>query len=510
MSAIVSKIKKLIQSDHTEKIIELLPKNWQNSIIFSSYNEELEILTAIIESYIYHFDFKQPYPLVMRALEICDILQNDALKPVSLIQNAYILNSVNLTDKALEQIHKAMHLCTTHKLYLLEASALHCLSQIYAKTGLYAQAMEVIEKALHTVRQFGESKDIAKVLQTYAVYLQGSNRIQESFTLLYEAIDICTHREDNLGLAICFGGLAYSYGQNKEFQHAHDCFFRALALEESLFPVSTIRLASLLKGIALTYAALKKYDTALEYARKVLALCSDDSPEIVKQYAYVANSSVLNDMGLYKEAFEFYRSYHQSVLKDRTEQAQTQVQFLHIYFDTERKQKEMELATLKAEKLENEINLKKNQIRLKQNQVLMKQNELTASALQIAQKNTMLMKLDSMLQSDYSTFEEANDLIQKLREEIRQNIINEQSWKSFEKQFKRTHHGFNDRLLKKYPSLSPLEVKICSMIALELSSKDIAAILCVEVSSVEVYRYRIRKKLHVASKDALHAVLVDI
>jgi DNA-binding CsgD family transcriptional regulator len=48
------------------------------------------------------------------------------------------------------------------------------------------------------------------------------------------------------------------------------------------------------------------------------------------------------------------------------------------------------------------------------------------------------------------------------------------------------------------------------MIALELSSKDIAAILCVEVSSVEVYRYRIRKKLHVASKDALHAVLVDI
>ena len=93
MSAIVSKIKKLIQSDHTEKIIELLPKNWQNSIIFSSYNEELEILTAIIESYIHHFDFKQPYPLVMRALEICDILQNDALKPVSLIQNANILNS---------------------------------------------------------------------------------------------------------------------------------------------------------------------------------------------------------------------------------------------------------------------------------------------------------------------------------------------------------------------------------------------------------------------------------
>lgn len=510
MSEILSKIKELIQSEHTERIIQLLPENWQSNILFSSDEEELEILTAIIESYIYNFDYIHPYPLVLRALEICDTLKNEILKPVSLIQKAYILTSVNLTDHALEQIHYAMHVCALHGLHLLEADALHCLSQVYAKTGLYQQALEVTEKSLHIVRQHGKSKDIAKVLQTYAVYLQGSERIAESFTYLNEAIDICTQRDDKLGLAICLSGLAYSYGQNKEFQQAHDCFFRALAIEESLYSTSPIRLASLLKGIALTYSALKKFDTALEYARKVLALCTDDAPEIVKQYAYVANSSVLNDMGLYKEAFEFYRLYYHSVLKDRSEKSQTQVQFLHVLFETERKQKEVQLAKLKAEKLENEVQLKKNQIRLKQNQVLMKQNELTAAALQIAQKNTMLMKLDTMVQTDVTTFEEAHSVLQKVREEIRQSIINEQSWKSFEKQFKRTHHGYTERLLKKFPTLSPLEVKICSMITLELSSKDIAAILCVEVSSVEVYRYRIRKKLNVSGKDTLHKVLAEI
>ncbi len=510
MREIIENILGLILEGHSERILQILPKNWEQSFQYLTLNEEFEVLTGIIESHIYNFDYLKAYPLVMRNLDLCDSVQDIHCKPKALIQKAYILQSFGLTDKALEVLHEALILCSENQLYLVEADAYHCIAQIYGKTGLFLQAIELAQKTQLLVRQYGKDKDIAKVLQAYAVYLQGISKISESFVCLHEALDICSQRNDEIGMSMCFTTIAYSYGLNKEFEKAHDYFFRALAIEESLRPRSDIRLASLLKGIALTYSALKKYDLALEYARKSLLLCNDNNNELIKQYAYVANSSVLNDMGLYKEAFEYYRLYHQSALKDRTEQAHTQVQFLHIYFDTERKQKEMELATLKAEKLENEINLKKNQIRLKQNQVLMKQNELTASALQIAQKNTMLMKLDSMLQSDYSTFEEANDLIQKLREEIRQNIINEQSWKSFEKQFKRTHHGFNDRLLKKYPSLSPLELKICSMIALELSSKDIAAILCVEVGSVEVYRYRIRKKLHVASKDALHAVLVDI
>lgn len=73
------------------------------------------------------------------------------------------------------------------------------------------------------------------------------------------------------------------------------------------------------------------------------------------------------------------------------------------------------------------------------------------------------------------------------------------SWDDFEQGFVRNYEGFVNRLSEMYPSLSPLEVKICMLIKVELSNKEIALTLHLADNTIRTYRARIRKKMQLTS-----------
>lgn len=62
----------------------------------------------------------------------------------------------------------------------------------------------------------------------------------------------------------------------------------------------------------------------------------------------------------------------------------------------------------------------------------------------------------------------------------------------------------------RYPELSPVELKVCTLLKINLSSKKIANILYVEPKSIEVYRFRIRKKLGLSREQNLLTTLATI
>uniref|UniRef100_UPI0035668EB5 helix-turn-helix transcriptional regulator n=1 Tax=Ancylomarina sp. TaxID=1970196 RepID=UPI0035668EB5 len=66
--------------------------------------------------------------------------------------------------------------------------------------------------------------------------------------------------------------------------------------------------------------------------------------------------------------------------------------------------------------------------------------------------------------------------------------------------------------LKEYAlDLTPGEVKICTFLKLNMTSKEISAITHQSVKSIEVTRTRIRKKLNLTNKDVnLVSFLIDL
>jgi hypothetical protein len=84
-------------------------------------------------------------------------------------------------------------------------------------------------------------------------------------------------------------------------------------------------------------------------------------------------------------------------------------------------------------------------------------------------------------------------------------------WEEFELRFKQVHSGFYSRLLQKFPDLTSNELKLCALLKLNLSTKEICELTGQRPASLDVARSRLRKKLELpTSQTNLVAFLSQI
>jgi len=90
---------------------------------------------------------------------------------------------------------------------------------------------------------------------------------------------------------------------------------------------------------------------------------------------------------------------------------------------------------------------------------------------------------------------------QKLRTAISrlEGLDNEANWEEFLHYFTMVHPAFYRRLDERHPGLTPKDRKLCALISLGLSTKDIASLTFRELRSVETSRNRLRKRLELSS-----------
>ncbi len=79
--------------------------------------------------------------------------------------------------------------------------------------------------------------------------------------------------------------------------------------------------------------------------------------------------------------------------------------------------------------------------------------------------------------------------------ELLSELDTEKSWSEFSEKFTSLHKTFLATLQQQYPNLSQTEQRMCALLKINLSTKDIANILGFEENTIEVYRKRIRKKM---------------
>ena len=130
-----------------------------------------------------------------------------------------------------------------------------------------------------------------------------------------------------------------------------------------------------------------------------------------------------------------------------------------------------------------------------------KNKELASTALAILQNNEFNINIINKLNQIIAVFGTKNKELYLMLDDINQEItqrIKGETWKNFETYFNNVHPGFISNLLGKYPNLSPAEIKLASLIHLQLSSKDISSIIFISVDSVKTARNRLRKKLNLS------------
>lgn len=159
--------------------------------------------------------------------------------------------------------------------------------------------------------------------------------------------------------------------------------------------------------------------------------------------------------------------------------------------------------------LANELKMTSEANLMLEKEIEAKEKEQKKVALSIIRKNEILSKLKAEIEilklkpEETLKYTDLNTLKILILENL--NIENER--KSFDKYIKELNNTFFQNLEKKYPGLTDNEKKLCSLLRLKLTSKEISSILNITPKSVEVNRYRLRKKMNIKKEEKLSKII---
>jgi len=189
---------------------------------------------------------------------------------------------------------------------------------------------------------------------------------------------------------------------------------------------------------------------------------------------------------------------------------------------------------------------RQQKLRLKtENELLMKQNEIFNSqrALKdleinsIQAHNTVLATQLELKRQEYNSIllniKEQKEFLENITNEIHELIGSKNIQKRDEKlkelslilkqrmsftreindfyeKIEETHKGFTEKLQEKHPDLTDNDVRLAILVRLGLSSKEIATLMNISPKSVEIARYRLRKKLGLKERESMGDLLKNI
>jgi AraC family transcriptional regulator, chitin signaling transcriptional activator len=145
---------------------------------------------------------------------------------------------------------------------------------------------------------------------------------------------------------------------------------------------------------------------------------------------------------------------------------------------------------LRMKNLEAEQEIVKLQNRELEQNMTNKNKELAVSTMSLIKKNEFLNIVKDRLKNSEQSSE-----VRSVIKTIDKEISEEDNWKFFKKAFSNADKDFFKKMKSKHPELTSNDLKLCAYLRLNLSSKEIAPLLNISVKSVEIKRYRLRKKM---------------
>jgi tetratricopeptide (TPR) repeat protein len=430
----------------------------------------------------------------------------------------------------------------------------NAIAMVYFDWGKYEMALEFLEKALKKDTELGDESKIAIRLSNISQTYHAMHRYEEAISYLQQALEIDRRLNNRLKIAIrlhVLGLIQRSQGNKNE---ALNCFKEAIPILRSLN--AEYNLAPLLVHMGALYHEMNNWDDAEHHLLEGFTISDRINLRTTKMEAAKELSGIYKDQQRCIDAFRVYEIYKTIEDSVFNEESARQINEFEVKYETEKKErinqllikeneiqrktqryflalsgilvlllatttwafflkrislnqsrklfaKERELAQLKLKAVENhnrhlnDLLFAEEEIKMLQAEQLdQKNHELTATTMLLANKNEVLNKLRRLTEETKNYI--VDDGKTKLREiigEIDRQTNLESQWDDFKIHFESIHKDFFATLLKKHPDLTQSDLQLCAYIRLNLSTKEISRLMNIAHKSVNIHRYRLRKKL---------------
>ena len=222
---------------------------------------------------------------------------------------------------------------------------------------------------------------------------------------------------------------------------------------------------------------------------KQLSSNSISFPFSVKRPLFFSKFAIVTYIGLFLSLlFVVHRSYKRYYRKKHEKLLLQSQRRLEL----EKAKSDQELVQLKNDRLNQEIESKNR--------------ELAISTMSIVRRNEVLRSIKKELLSGKN---EMGNLAPVLKL-IEKNLSSGKDWQNFKEAFDNADQDFLKNLKNMHPSLTHNDLKFCAYLRLNLTSKEIAPLLNISIKSVEIKRYRLRKKLKLESEKNLTDYIMSL
>lgn len=357
----------------------------------------------------------------------------------------------------------------------------------------YETSLEIMLKVLELFRTSGDRRNEAACLGNLASLYHHLNDSESSIQHWNMAMLLHQELGDEGGIAFTLRAIGELHHVRKEYPAALEYYQRSEALARQIN--ARPRLVATLNKLGTLWQDLGDHEQALAVLNDAEAIAATIGDTYFQMSALESIAESLEQMGDSNGALQHYRRYHDLFAEMEGHEKQREIANVEMRATIEAASHEREMLRLRAETLEREMEIKNR--------------ELTSIAMQLVQKNEFLEILSQQMRELQNAGSVGNDVTRIIRQvDTTRNQSND--WELFEAQFRSTHQDFIGHLLERAPTLSPTELKVCAMMKIALSTKEIANILCCSARTVEHHRYKVRSKLGLGTEDNLGTFLAKL
>jgi tetratricopeptide (TPR) repeat protein/DNA-binding CsgD family transcriptional regulator/biotin operon repressor len=160
-----------------------------------------------------------------------------------------------------------------------------------------------------------------------------------------------------------------------------------------------------------------------------------------------------------------------------------------------KRRKDNELFLLKKQRIDKELKLAEENIR----NLLQKIQERTIYI------DNLTSDIEKLTQNERTN--EQQTILTKLHEN---KILTEDDWSKFKRLFEELHPSFITTLLSSYPSLTNAEIRLATLIRLNLTPNEMANTLGISKESVQKTNLRLRNKMGIKTQEKLLSTILNI
>ncbi len=286
------------------------------------------------------------------------------------------------------------------------------------------------------------------------------------------------------------------YARTRDFETALKYFFQARDLLDKL-ENNQSNYAELFLDIGKSYYELGQFQDAIEFLERALDLGKTVSEDTAVVMIAGVLSEAYRRLGNDSAALRYLMMYNESRSGIQRREAQKARAAIEMKSDLDKLHDELEQHKVRNQNL--------------REQAEQTSKEARSTALQLTQMNGTISAIERRIRSElqapkkkYAAF------LRSLLVQVGDAMQSEQDWELFEKRFTEVQPEFLARLAARYPNLTRNELRVCSLLQLNVSTKEIAQLLGISYRSVETVRYRIRKKIRLAPGADLSTVFACI